>query len=307
MSRFSYGGQAVIEGVMMRGKHCWAVAVRKGDREVTTKHEPLSSLKRRFAILRRPLLRGIVSLFETLVLGMQSLSYSANESLNDNEEPFTLPQFVVTVVAALLLTIGLFVILPAAVTVAAERLFASRLSVNIVEGAVRAGVFLLYVLAISGVQDIQRVFQYHGAEHKTINCWEAGEPLTVENVRRCSRVHLRCGTNFLLIVLIMGVLVFSFFGRPPFLERVVIHLLILPITAGLAYELIRQAGAGQSHFLFRWLAAPGMALQQLTTREPDDQQIGVAIAALNTVIKEDALHSEERKVIPFPQAVSEES
>lgn len=303
MNNFSYGGQAVIEGVMMRGKHFWAVALQKDGREVTTRHEPLPPISRRFPAVRQPLVRGIAALLETLILGMRGLSYSAAESADDNDEPFTVFQFVLTVGVALLTTVGLFVVLPAAVTVALQNLVESRVVLNVAEGFVRAAVFILYVAAVSGVRDIQRVFQYHGAEHKAINCWEAGKPLTVENVRDCSRVHVRCGTNFLLVVMITSIVVFSLFGRPPFLERVALHLLILPLTAGLAYEIVRQAGARQDRVLFRCLAAPGMALQRLTTREPDDQQVRVAIAALNTVIHEDALHSEERKVIPFPQEV----
>ena len=167
------------------------------------------------------------------------------------------------------------------------------------EGTIKTSIIVLYIAAISWMDDIKRVFAYHGAEHMSINCYEAGEELTVENVARQSRVHARCGTNFLLIVLFTSVFVFSFFGRPPFLQRILIHLAIMPIVAGLSYELIRKAGQRDCHPIFKWAAKPGMLLQNLTTAEPDEHMIEVAIKALKTVLDRDAVHPETKKVVSF--------
>lgn len=300
MSKFRYGGQAVIEGVMMRGKHFSSIAVRKMNREITVRVDALKPWSDRFPILKKPVLRGAAALVETLIIGIKSLSYSASEYGESEEEQLTTKELVLTMAFAVVLTVGLFIVLPAFLIRLIQPYITSNVVLNLVEGLIKVSFFVAYIIAISWMKDIQRVFQYHGAEHKAINCYEAGCDLTVDEVRRHSRIHARCGTNFLLIVLFTSVIVFSLFGRPPFLQRVLIHLAIMPLVAGLSYEVIRQAGRDDCHPVFKWLAKPGMALQHFTTKEPDDSQIEVAIQALQAVIARDAAHLEERKIKPFP-------
>ncbi|NLM55627.1 MAG: DUF1385 domain-containing protein [Firmicutes bacterium] len=300
MSKFRYGGQAVIEGVMMRGKRFSSIAVRKMNHEITVRTDALKPWSDRFPMLKKPVLRGAVALIETLIMGIKSLSYSASEYGESEEEQLTTKELVLTMGLAVLLTVGLFIVLPAFVIKLIQPLIKVNLLLNLVEGLIKVSFFVAYIIGISWMKDIQRVFQYHGAEHKAINCYEAGCELSVAEVRRHSRIHARCGTNFLLIVLFTSVIVFSFFGRPPFVQRILIHLAIMPLVAGLSYEIIRQAGREDCHPFFKWLAKPGMALQHFTTKEPDDSQIEVAIRALETVVQRDASHSEERKVKQFP-------
>lgn len=300
MSRFSYGGQAVIEGVMMKGKHYLAIAVRKSNEQISVKQETLRPWSDKFPLLKKPIVRGSVTLIETLIMGMKSLTYSANEYAGEEEEELSTKELIGTIGLALLLTVGLFIVLPAFVIRLIQPHIVSNVVLNLIEGGIKVSFFVLYILAISRLKDIQRVFEYHGAEHKAINCYEAGEELTVDNVMKHSPIHARCGTNFILIVLFTSVLIFSVFGRPPFIQRVLIHLAILPIVAGISYEIIRKAGEPNSPKILRLLATPGMALQYLTTRNPDASEVAVAIEALSTVVEKDANHWEERKVKPFP-------
>lgn len=293
MSRFNYGGQAVIEGVMMRGKHNLAIAVRKTNQEISLKEDPLQSVAQRHPILKKPVIRGAVALIETLVMGMKCLTYSANEYAGDEQEELSFKELVLTIGAAVLLTVGLFILLPAYILRFIQPLIESNTLLNLIEGGIKITFFVLYILAISRMKDIQRVFQYHGAEHKAINCFESEQELTVENATKCSAIHTRCGTNFIMIVLFTSVVIFSLFGRPPLLLRVGIHLAIMPVVAGLSYELIRKLGQPQCPRILKVLALPGMALQYLTTRKPEDAQIEVAIAALESVIQRDNLLTEK--------------
>lgn len=299
MGKFNYGGQAVIEGVMMRGQYHSAVAVRKTDQSITVLQEDLKPWSDRFPILKKPILRGAVALVESMIMGLRSLNYSASQ-FGEEEEQLTTKELVLTMGFALVLTVALFIVLPAFLLRFVQSYITSNIVVNLVEGVIKVSIFVIYIVAISWMDDIKRVFAYHGAEHKTINCYEAGEELTADNVAKHSRVHARCGTNFLLIVLFTSVFVFSFFGRPPFLQRILIHLAIMPIVAGLSYELIRKAGQKDCHPIFKWAAKPGMLLQNLTTTEPDQQMIEVAIKALETVLDKDAIHPEAKKVVAFP-------
>ncbi|NMB21149.1 MAG: DUF1385 domain-containing protein [Firmicutes bacterium] len=299
MGRFNYGGQAVIEGVMMRGQYHSAVAVRKTDQSITVLEQDLKPWSDRFPILKKPILRGAVALIESMVMGIGSLNYSASQ-FGEAEEQLTTKELVLTMGFALVLTVALFIILPAFLLRFVQSHITSNVLVNLVEGLIKVSIFVIYILGISWMEDIKRVFAYHGAEHKTINCYEAGEELTVENVKKHSRVHARCGTNFILIVLFTSVFVFSFFGRPPFIQRILTHLAILPVVAGLSYELIRKAGQKDCHPIFKWVAKPGMLLQNLTTVEPDAKMIEVAIRALKTVLDKDSVHPEAQKVVPFP-------
>ena len=291
---FSYGGQAVIEGVMMRGRDSVAIAVRKSPNEVILHTEKLRNLAKRYKILRLPIIRGCLALVDSLVLGIRSLNFSASVVADQQGASLGAKELVLTSVLAVTLTVGLFIALPAFVIRNVQTYIQSNVLLNLSEGAIKISFFILYIVAISVLKDIQRVFQYHGAEHKTINCYEAGEELSVENARNHSTVHARCGTNFLLIVFFTSVFIFSFFGRPPLLQRILIHIAILPLVAGVSYELIKRAGSSKAGPLIRTIAKPGLWLQALTTRQPDDSQIEVAIKALRAVL--DAERPDQRVV-----------
>lgn len=288
--RFFYGGQAVIEGVMMRGREALGIAVRRPDGSVVVHEEPLAPWSTRFPVLKWPLVRGAVALIEAMVIGVRALNFSANQQVGEEEgEELSFKELAITFAMAMLLTVGLFVVLPAFIIRLIQDMVTHNVVLNFIEGVIKIAFFTLYIVAIARMEDIKRVFQYHGAEHKAINCYEANLPLTVDNVRRQSIVHTRCGTNFILIVLFMSVFVFSFFGRPPFLLRVLYHVLLLPVVAGLSYEVIRHAAQDNALRIVKWLATPGLWMQRLTTRPPDDSQIEVAIAALKRVLARDGV------------------
>ncbi|KYH33631.1 MAG: hypothetical protein PWR22_1265 [Moorella sp. (in: firmicutes)] len=282
-----YGGQAVIEGVMMRGPHKTAVAIRKASGEILVEAEPNSSITARYPVLKLPLLRGVVALFESLILGIRYLTFSANQAMEGEEEELSTRDLVLTVAIALAAAVGFFVLLPAG----AALLLHNHLSIfwqNVVEGLLRMLLFLGYVAAIGRVKDVQRVFQYHGAEHKVINALEAGEDLRVETVRPYSTLHPRCGTSFLLLVLVLTIVFFSIVGRGGITWRLASRLVLLPVVAGLAYELLKFTGRHLNVPWVRAIAAPGLWLQKLTTREPDDGMLEVALAALEAAREEEA-------------------
>lgn len=288
---------------MMRGRRYWAVAVRKANREIIVEEGPVTSLAQKYPILGKPLIRGSVALIEALVFGIKCLTFSANAYAEEETgEELSVKELVVTFGLAVILTVGFFIVLPAFIIRLIQAAISNNVLLNLVEGLIKISLFIAYIAGISLMKDIQRVFQYHGAEHRTINCYEAGEELTVANVQKYSSIHPRCGTNFILITLFMSILVFSFFGRPPFLLRILTHLAILPIVAGLSYEVIRQAGKQCPHPVFRWIAAPGMALQYLTTRTPDDEQVEVAITSLKAVLEKDRAFEARSNVTQFPTA-----
>lgn len=279
--KINIGGQAVIEGVMMRGPAFIATAVREPSGEITVKKDPLTSVTDRYPILKKPMIRGVVALVESLVYGLKALSFSAQAAGEEGEE-LTARDIVLTMLFALGLAIVLFVIIP---TYAAKYIHSSitdaRL-LNLLEGILRLAIFLAYIGGISMMKDIQRVFQYHGAEHKTIHAYEAGVPLDVEHVRPFSTLHPRCGTNFLLIVMVVSIFVFAFLGWPDLWLRIVSRIVLMPLVAGIAYEMIRFAGRSEK----KWVAyaiLPGLWLQKLTTREPSDDQLEVAIRSLEAV------------------------
>ncbi|MGI6131114.1 MAG: DUF1385 domain-containing protein [Bacillota bacterium] len=284
-SRFQYGGQAVIEGVMMRGRDSAAIAVRKPSGEISVDMREIDN-SRRPAILKAPFIRGTVMLVESLVLGMNALMYSANESAEE-EEQLSGGEVALSLVVALGLFVLLFIVLPNVIVAFIQRRISSIVLVNLIEGALRVAIFIVYLVAISQMHDIQRVFAYHGAEHKTIAAWEAGEALTVENARRHGTAHARCGTNFLLIVMLVSVLIYSLLGRQALWERIVTRILLLPVLAGVSYELLKIAGRPNPSTVVKWARAPGLALQRLTTREPDDSMLEVAIVSLQAVIEKD--------------------
>ena len=275
------GGQAVIEGVMMRSPRWTSTAVRLPSGEITSFPSRFDSLLLRHRWLRVPVVRGAIVLYEALVLGVRALFQSANAVLGD-DEVMTPRQVTLSVIAGLGLAIGLFFVLPTVVVRLLDRYLASVYTLNLAEGALRVVILIGYVAGIGRLPDIRRVFAYHGAEHKAVNAHEAGVPLDVSHVRAHSRFHPRCGTSFLLIVMIVAVIVFSFLGRPPLLLRVVSRVAFIPLVAGLSYEIIR---AGARYRWFRPLVTPGLWLQRLTTREPGDAEIEVAVRALRDVLE----------------------
>ncbi|GAQ24041.1 DUF1385 domain-containing protein [Tepidanaerobacter syntrophicus] len=277
------GGQAVIEGVMMRGPKSTAIAVRKDNGEIVLKKDENHSISERYKFLKLPILRGVVSLIEMMIIGIQTLSYSATMAGYEEEETLTTKDIAIALASAVLFAVVLFVILP---TVAVKFISANIKTpflLSLAEGFLRIAIFVAYVAVISLMKDIRRVFEYHGAEHKVVHCYEHGEDLTPENAKKYSTVHPRCGTSFIMIVMIVSILLFSILGWPGIIARIVSRILLLPVVAGISYELIQLAGRSSSPFL-KILNTPGMWLQKLTTREPDDSQLEVAIAALKAVI-----------------------
>jgi len=284
-----YGGQAVIEGVMMRGVRHMAVAVRKPSGAIIVHSELLPPGIYSSSIGKLPFVRGLTMLWDTLVLGIRSLMFSADVALEEEDVQFGGPIMWGTILVSLLLGLGLFVLLPMLLVGLIDRHISSPLVSNLSEGVIRLLFFLAYLLAIGRLPDIQRVFAYHGAEHKTINAYEAGVPLTPEDVEPFTTTHTRCGTAFLLIVLILFVLISSLLGRPPLVWRILSRLVLVPVVAALAYEFIKFTARHHDHTLVKVLVAPGLWLQRLSTREPDNGMLEVSIAALQRVLVEDGV------------------
>lgn len=291
------GGQAVIEGVMMKNMDRYAVSVRKPDGKIETKVEECVSFAEKHPLFKLPILRGMVNFLESMVIGMQTLNYSA--SFYEDEEEQTegkTEQFLekllgekaekvimgIVFVFSLAISIGLFMILPYIASEAAGKLIHNEYGILLMEGVIRIAIFLGYIVLISQMEDIKRVFMYHGAEHKTINCLEAGVELTPENVDNYSRLHKRCGTSFIFIVMIISMVFFFFIRVDTIWLRIVLRLLFLPLVAGVSYEFIRLAGSSD-HPLVQIFSKPGLALQKLTTKEPDHSMIEVAIASVEGV------------------------
>jgi uncharacterized protein YqhQ len=283
------GGQAVLEGVMMRGPSNWAVAVRKPNGQIAEVCRPIESVMKRHWFFRLPVVRGVVALGESLAIGFRALSISANyAAAEDNELAEAEEQELsrAALVFAFLIAIGFAI----SVFKVGPALLADLLPISngvwfvLVEGLIRVTVFVLYLFLISLLPDLRRVFQYHAAEHKAINAYEAGEELEPERVQRFSLIHPRCGTAFLLWVMVIAIFVFAFFGRPAWYWLIVTRILLLPVIAGLAYELIRFAGKHTDNRVVMTLLAPGLWLQRLTTREPTLDQLEVSIRALREVL-----------------------
>ena len=279
--RTNIGGQAVIEGVMMRGPEYIATAVREPSGNITISRELLVSVTQKYPVLKKPLIRGVVALVESLVYGLKALSFSAQAAGEEGEE-LTTKEMIMTMIFSLGLAILLFVIVPTYAAKFINHTVTDAGILNVFEGILRLAIFFAYIVGISMMQDIQRVFEYHGAEHKTVFAYEAGVPLDVEHVRPFSTLHPRCGTNFLLIVMVVSIFVFAFLGWPDLWLRIVSRILLLPLIAGIGYEVIRFAGKSDKPWV-RCAITPGLWLQKLTTREPSDDQIEVAIKALEAV------------------------
>jgi uncharacterized protein YqhQ len=299
----SFGGQAVLEGVMMRGPSNWAVAVRKPDGDIAQVSKAIESPMKRHRLARLPVVRGVVALGESLTIGFRALAISANYAAQEESDgesddvPTELSrgQIAIAFVVAIGFAIALFKVTPALLT--------SALPVDttgwfvVIEGVIRVAIFIAYICIISLMPSLRRVFQYHAAEHKAINALEAGEELVPERVQRFSLIHPRCGTAFLLWVMVIAIFVFAFFGQPAWYWLIASRILLLPVIAGLAYELIRFAGKHTDSRILMTLLAPGLWLQRLTTREPTLEQIEVSIRALKEVLRvEGGITQEERRV-----------
>ncbi|MCX4265328.1 MAG: DUF1385 domain-containing protein [Firmicutes bacterium] len=274
-----FGGQALLEGVMMQGTQGYAMAVRTPGGRIVYKQTSRRKLTDRIPLLKLPLLRGIVAFCESMYIGFGTLTWSAFQSGEEEEEQMSWKEMAVAIVGALLLTILFFVILP--VCLASFSLqYVGPFGRSLLEGLIRIGLFLVYVLAISRLPDIARVFQYHGAEHKTINAWEAGLPLTVTNIKRQSRLNCRCGTSFIFMSLLLMIIVFTFIGNYNPVQRILTKIVAMPLVMGIAYEVFRLPLKFPNNPIVRVLTAPGLWLQKITTKEPTAAQIEVAMAAL---------------------------
>ncbi|MHB9036808.1 MAG: DUF1385 domain-containing protein [Armatimonadota bacterium] len=340
---FHYGGQAVIEGVMMRGPKDYGIAVRKADGEIVTRKEDVESILGRLKWLNKPLLRGTLALIDSMALGMKSLMFSADIAMKDAAEADaaanaqklgeqapdkalaraeaelevvekkggSINDIAVSamMVLGLLMGLGLFLFVPIVLTKFLNSHIEKGWQLTAVEGLVKIGIFVGYILAISLMKDIRRVFQYHGAEHKTINAYEGGVELTVENVTRYSKVHVRCGTSFILVVLVTSIIVMAVVAdhlphgslvehsKISYLYRWLYKLALLPFVAGIAYEVIRFAGKFKDSFVTKLLTFPGLLMQKITTREPEPEMIEVAIKSLQSVLEKEAKRKEEESVV----------
>lgn len=292
------GGQAVIEGVMMQSDDYRAIAVRKPNGEIEIKKDKIESWVRDKKIDKIPFLRGGFILIDTMISGINSLNFSSEFFLEEEEED-AIDRFlkkifkekandaiiVVSLIISLLLSVGIFVLIPTFIGGLFSKIINSHIALNLIEGAIRIAILIAYMAIVSLNADIKRVFEYHGAEHKTVYCYENDLELTVENARKFGRLHPRCGTNFLFIVMFISIILFSFFGWPnPFL-RVAIRILCIPIVAGISYEIIKFLGK-YNNILSKIVAYPGMMMQKITTKEPNDEQLEVAIAALKAALNE---------------------
>jgi uncharacterized protein YqhQ len=305
MEKINIGGQAVIEGVMMRAPRAMAIAVRRPSGEIVVKKDEVVPLSERFPVVKLPIVRGAVALFQSLIVGISALNFSANEAIveedADGSEKKELSSWAMAGTMAVAFGFGilLFFIMPLYLTkLMVPVIGQSNLVFNLVDGVIRVAVFLLYIVSISRMNDIQRVFQYHGAEHKSIFAFEAGDPLTVENVRGYSRLHPRCGTSFLLIVMVVSIVIFSMIPKLwPFYLKAGSRVVLLPLIAGVSYEFLKWSAKNDQSPLVRLIITPGLALQKLTTREPDDSQIEVAIRSMEEALAVNAGYKDDRLVI----------
>lgn len=300
VKKTSIGGQALIEGIMMKGPSKIATAVRKPDGEIEIKESKINPIfKHKF--FKLPIVRGSFVLIDSLISGVKELMYSA-EFFGDDYEEDAIDKFLkkvfkdkadtaiiyASVIIALIFSIGIFILGPTLLTHFLKGVLDNAFLLNLIEGIIRVLLFVGYVYLVSKLEDIKRVFMYHGAEHKTIYCYEYGEELTVENVRKFSTLHPRCGTSFMINVMLISIIVFSFFGWPNPLMRLVIRLAMLPVIAGISYELNKYVGKCSSDNIFtKIITYPGFLIQKITTKEPDDLMMEVAIAAMNKVIPQD--------------------
>jgi uncharacterized protein YqhQ len=278
------GGQALIEGVMMRHGDKIAAAVRRPDNEIVFQEREYVPLTKRYKVLGWMFIRGTITLFEMMIVGFKALMFSADVALSEEERKPKDWEMYLSLMISFSIAIFFFVVVPAYCFTKMKFYIDNLLLLNILEGCVRLGMFLCFLAATLLMKDMRRVYMYHGAEHKTVFAWENGQDLTVENIKNFSTRHPRCGTSFILFVMIVSILVFSLLGRPDFLHRVLYKILLLPVVSGISYEAIRFTGKYKHSRLVQILSWPGLMLQRITTREPSDDQIEVAIAAMKKVI-----------------------
>jgi uncharacterized protein YqhQ len=324
MAKFYYGGQAVMEGVMMRGRTSAAVAIRRPDDDIYVYEETLNPRLYQNKLFRLPFLRGMLLLWDMLVLGTRLMTLSANiasgtidpptsadqpstqnadqttgqhPSQGISQEPFEIAgaALIIPLLISLTFAVAIFFVGPLLLTSLLHKQVGDGLLNLLVEGLIRLALLLGYLYLIGRIPDIQRVFGYHGAEHKTINAMEQGDPLDVAHVRRASRVHIRCGTGFLLLVMVVSIFIFALVGSPALPIKILSRIILVPVVAGVAYELMRLGAANYRFRVVRWLLAPGLALQGLTTREPDDSMIECAIASLQRVLLRDGVFTPDNK------------
>ena len=299
--QFPYGGQAVIEGVMMRGMRQATVAVRAPDGGIVYR-DRVFNVTRRTLWARLPLLRGVQMLGDALLIGVWALSFSANASAGEDEQPLSSRELSGLIATSLAMAVGLFFVLPLLLASLVARLGLPPLVRELLEGVFRLGIFVGYLVLIRRSSDIRRVFAYHGAEHKTVNAYEAGAALTPAEVRGHSLIHPRCGTSFVLVVLLISIVVFSFLSGLPFWVRLLSRIVFVPLIAGIGYELLRLSARNYHRTWVRSLVAPTLLMQKLTTEEPDDAMLEVAILALRRVLVSDGIAREEHE-IPIEQVL----
>jgi len=303
LGKFNYGGQAVIEGVMMRGSKSMSVAVRQPNGEILIHTESLNPRIYASPVNQWPFLRALPMLWDTLVLGMRTLMFSADVAMAEEEKvEFKGPLAWGTMVVAMAVAVAVFSVIPLLLVGLVDRYITSSVLSNLLEGIIRLLLLIGYMWAIGFMPDIQRVFAYHGAEHKTINAYEAGASLEPAVVKTFTMLHPRCGTGFLLVVTVVSILVFSLLGRPPMAWRILSRILLIPVIAGLGYEIMKAGAAHCHNRLVRWSLSPSLALQRLTTREPTPEMLEVAITALQQVLVEEGLQSELEEVSSVSQA-----
>jgi len=278
------GGQAIIEGVMMRYGNKIAAAVRKPDKEIAIQEQYYVPLTKRYKFLGLAFIRGSVTLFEMMIIGMKCLLFSAELALTEDEKKPQKWEMTVSVMISFGAALFFFIVVPAYCFSLLKSAVSNTLLLNIMEGFIRLGLFLCFLGATMLMEDMRRVFMYHGAEHKTVFAWENGQELTVENIKKYSTRHPRCGTSFVLVVMVTAILVFSLLGRPDFVHRIFYKLMLLPVIAGISYEVIRFTGKYRNLKWVQIVSWPGLLLQKITTKEPTDDQIEIAIAAMKKVI-----------------------
>lgn len=297
----SVGGQALIEGVMMKGSDNLAMAVRKSDGEIVVKKEPVSKMEKS-SLYKVPIIRGVIAFINSMILGVRAITYSAEifEEIDSEEEKSKFEKWLedkfgdksddiityLSVALALAMSIVIFMFIPTFLINFLKNIFTNQIVLSGFEGILKIFMFIGYIILISRIKEIKRVFQYHGAEHKVIHCYESGKTLTVENAREFTTLHPRCGTSFLLIVMVLSIVLFSFLGWDSPVQRVTMKLMLMPLVAGISYEFIKLAGKSKSKIVCA-ISYPGLMMQKLTTNEPDDKQIEVAIVALKNILEED--------------------